>query len=287
MGQVLDREKSPGAVRTLLSLPARTRLALFEEVSETASSSARLRLAEVAALTDVTSHAQRLTRSTRASARLRGVKVLSLTGGGHKDVVRLLYDRAPEVRIQAARWAADHPEPAVVWGLLEMLNHPDERCRSAACDSLIRLGSVTVDALGRALTRTRRPFSELGLVGILNVVASDGDPRLTETVIDFCDHASPGVRTAATKAMGAIGGPRVGQVLDRMLRDDDARVRAGAAIAVGRVGRWRSSARLAELLNDENEVVRDAATEALRRLGAPGVLMLRRHNAVKNVPSLN
>ena len=285
--QVLDRNTSPDGVRKLISLPAATRLKVFEEVAGIASGADRIRLAEIAALTDVTKQAERLTRSARASSRVRGIRILSLANAGHKDVVRLLYDRVPEVRIEAARWAADHPEPAVVWGLLEMLNDANETCRTVARDSLKKLGSVTADALDRALTRTRRPFKERALVGILEVVASVGDPRLVETVIGFCNHPSAPVRESAVRALGAMGGSRVGSVIDRMLKDDDVGVRAAAATAVGRIGRWRSSARLGELLSDADEGVRNAAAVALKDLGAPGVLMLRRHNAVRTLHSVN
>jgi hypothetical protein len=287
IAEVLDRNTSPEGVRKLIALPAATRLKVFEEVAGTASGAERLRLAEVAALTDVTKQAERLTRSTRASSRVRGVRILSLTGAAHKKILRLLYDRMPEVRIEAARWAADHPEPAVVWGLLEMLNDSDEACRTAARESLKKLGSVTVEALDRALTRIRRPFKERGLVGVLEVAASVGDPRLVETVIAFCDHTSPAVRESAVRALGAMGGSLVGGVVDRLLKDEDARVRTAAATATGRIGRWRSSARLADLLGDSDEDVRAAAAVALKALGAPGVLMLRRHNAVMSLHSVN
>jgi HEAT repeat protein len=276
MAQVLDRRTSPEGIKALMSLRPNVRLKVFEEIAPTVSGPMRLRLEEVASLTDIAKEAQRLTRSPRTSPRLRGTRILALTGSGVKDLVRLLYDRAPEVRERAAEWAATHPEPAVVWGLLEMLNDSEERCRIAARDALSELGTVTVDHLARALTRTRRPFSDHGLVGALDVAAAVGDPRLTEKVMGFHEYPSPAVRAAAARALGAIGGSEVGAILEGMLDDPDDGVRAVAALALARVGRWRSAGRLGELLDDDAEQVRKAATIALNGLGAPGKIILRR-----------
>nr|MBA2348214.1 HEAT repeat domain-containing protein [Solirubrobacterales bacterium] len=218
------------------------------------------------------SRAERWCTSRRWWRRLRGVRLLGLLGRGDDVVPRLLHDANPDVRAEAAAWAAGSRSPAVVERLLELLEDPETLCRFAVKDSLLRLGEPVVDPLARRL-----PILEgVALREALTIAAALAEPRLRDPALALLGHRDPAVRALASDVVGRIGGVAAAERVAELLSDPDPAPRAAAARALGHLGHWRTAAQLTPLLRDPAWDVRRAAGVALRGLGAPGTLLLRR-----------
>ena len=94
----------------LRAIPRERALALLEELAPSLAGpelrrAQRRSRASAALIAD----AERECASRRWRRRLHAVRVLSLLGGGERPCRRCSTTRAPEVRAQAAEWAAGHP----------------------------------------------------------------------------------------------------------------------------------------------------------------------------------
>jgi len=273
LAETADRlELTPESARALARLPADRRIDLFAELAQSVAGAPRSALAQAAAELGVVERAERWCDSRWWRRRLRGARLLTTVGGGETAVPPLLADQRPEVRAQAAEWAADHPLPDVVATLVRMLDDPLGLARFTVMDSLIRLGAFAVEPLRDAI----RAAEDHAAVAALRVGAAIADPRLADVARERLDDPDPAVRAWAVRLTGAIGGDENAAAVRQRLGDGAEEVRAAAAVALGRLGHWPAAPELAARLGDPAWLVRRNAALALRRLGPAGELLLAR-----------
>jgi HEAT repeat protein len=266
----VDRGRPDDETREALSaLSAERRLALFEAFAPSLAGPEREALQAAARELGVLEGAERRCSSRRWRRRLHGARVLSLLGGGERTVPPLLRDERPEVRAQAAEWAAAHPEEAIIDRLVEMLPDPRPFTRYTVMDSLIRLGAPASGPLVRAIR---------GGAGAppLEVAARIATPELADAAATRAGDEDPAVRAWVARVLAAVGGEARAESVTGLLEDDEAEVRAAAAVALGRLGHWPAAPALAARLRDPSWRVRRDAAVALRTLGGPGRMMLER-----------
>ena len=253
----------------LSALPGERRMSLFVAFAPSLAGPEREALSAAARELGVLERAERRCGSRLWRRRLHGARVLSLLGGGEQAVPLLLDDPRPEVRAQAAEWAAGNPEPAIVERLVAMLEDPGRFTRYTVMDSLIRLGGAASEPLGRAIEAGAGP-------SVLEVAARVADHRLAAAAGTRAHDPDPAVRAWVARVLAAVGGEAHAAVVGELLDDQDEEVRAAAAVALGRLGHWPAAPQLAARLRDPSWRVRRDAAVALRTLGDPGRLMLER-----------
>ena len=269
---VVSGRASRATVADLHRLSAAQKIRLFREFSPSLDGAQRRLLMTAATDLGVLKVAERRARSRRWTRRLQGVRLFTLLGGGEAIVPRLMFDRRPEVRAQAAEWASEHPSEDTIAALLSLLGDDIEFCRFSAKDALLRLGGVAVAPLKEFLMSNSGPAVQEGL----EVAAGLAGPYFLEPSLLHCESRSPRVRGLAAILIGGIGGAEEIQRLTSMLGDDDPGVRAAAARSLGKLGHWPAAPGLARLLRDRSFAVRREAALALRALGSPGLIYLHR-----------
>ncbi|MDQ6820514.1 MAG: HEAT repeat domain-containing protein [Actinomycetota bacterium] len=261
-----------GDLSTLIQLPRSAQIEIFSELSTNLRGSQQEELRALADDVGLLGQAERWCASRRWFKRLRGARVMTLLGAGGMEIGALMDDRRPEVRAQAAQWAADHPDAEVVDRLLAMLTDPARLCRFTVEDSLRRVGLAAVPGLLRQLAESEGSSLE----SALDIATGIADPRFLGPALALCRAPDPRVRALAAALAAAIGGAQVSDTLTGLLADRDAGVRAAAAHGLGKLAHWPAGAALAERLRDSSWDVRRAAALALVACGATGILLLRR-----------
>jgi HEAT repeat protein len=267
-----DQPIDPELVRSLKQLSPRQQIMLLTRLASSLDGGQRSSFTALARDLGLIARAEQHCRSRLWWRRLYGCRLLTLLGGGETVVPALLNDRQPEVRAQAATWAAGHPDPAIIDALLEQLATPSPMCRFAIQDALLRLGGPVIDPLAEYLARHDGREVEAAL----EVAIGLADPRLLAPALVKCRDAEPRVRALAASVIGALGGEETLFLLRDLLDDPAEDVRAAAAEALGRLGDLPSAPALALRLRDRAWEVRRASGLALRQFGAPGLLYLRR-----------
>ena len=265
---VVDLEQ----IESLRKLPHSVQTKAFLEVARNVSGSGMERLRFVAQQVGVLDHARKLCESRRWTRRLRGARILSQMDVPDPLVLKLLIDRHPALRAQAAEWAAAQPSMPVIAAMLRLLADPATQARFAVQTALLRMGAVAAGPLTTYLERNSGSAAEAGL----RVAESLAEPRVEQVALRLSRTADVAIRTAAAKLLGAVGGAEAAERLLELLGDEAFQVRAAAAQSLGRMHHWQAGSGLSERLRDPNWPVRRQAALALRAIGAPGVLFLRR-----------
>jgi hypothetical protein len=261
-------------VERIKTLPLHLQITLFAELAPSLSGLQRRRLTSIASDVGLVEEAAHRCLSRFWWRRLQGARLLTLIGGGEDVVPSLFRDRRFEVRAQAAEWAAEHPDPEIIEGLLDLLQDPQSFLRFTVQDSLLRLGSRAVEVLA---DRLQRPdLDDIEVTSCLRVAAGVVDPRFLGPALSLCSDQREEVRTLAAAVIGSLGGDDVTDVLTEMLSDESAAVRAAACKSLGKLSHWPAAAGMARLMRDRAWVVRREAALGLREIGMPGILMLRR-----------
>ena len=219
-----------GAAATSLGrLPQDLRIRVLGELAASLGGAGREQLTQLAREVGLLEAAEALCRSRRWWRRLRGVRLLTMLGGGESVVPPLLRDPDPAVRAQAAEWAADHPLPQVTEALLALLGDPTSLCRAAVQDSLLRMGARAAEPLARYLASA----SGIGCEGALEVAAGSPDTRFLRPALTLAGDPSPRLRSRAAALLGALGGPEAVAALTVQLADPapEGRAAAGAPSA--------------------------------------------------------
>lgn len=267
-----------GAVDAVGDLPPRPRLPLREQLEilgalrPSIAGGGRERIAALAADSGLELRGERLCASRLWRRRLRGVRLLTLLGGGEQAVPALLEDRHPSIRAQAVEWASDHPDSAVVERLVGLVGRPDVVPPFKVRDALLRIGRPAVEPLVARLEHAE------GAAAREPLRLADGlaDPTMLAATLRLSRDPDTGARAAAARLLGAVGGADAAAAVAGMLADQEAEVRAAAAQALGRGGHRSAAPALTELLRDPAWAVRRAAALSLRSFGGAGVLLLRR-----------
>jgi HEAT repeat protein len=248
------------------------RLRLLGDIGPTLGGAQRVELRELGRRAGLLDRASRDCRSRRWKRRLRGARVFTLLGSGSEVMPRLLEDSRPEVRSEAAVWAADHPDATVVGRLLQLLGDEATLCRFAVKDSLLRLGPAAISPLSSFLSTASGDQAVAGL----EVARDLRDPGLAETAYGMLHSDRAAIRCRAAEVVAGAGGDRSARALIAAIDDPAPEVRAAAADGLGWGHHWMAAGPLAGALRDDSWDVRRAAGLALRRLGPAGELMLRR-----------
>lgn len=265
---VVDLEQ----IDSLRRLPHKVQTKAFLEVARNVSGSGMERLRFVAQQVGVLDHARKLCASRRWTGRLRGARILSQMDVPDPLVLKLLTDRHPALRAQAAEWAAAQPSIPVITAMLRLLADPATQARFAVQTALLRMGAVAAGPLATFLERNSGSAAEAGL----RVAEALAEPRFEQAALRLSRPANVAIRTAAAKLLGAVGGAEAAERLLELLGDEAFQVRAAAAQSLGRLRHWQAGSALSERLGDPTWPVRRQAALALRAIGAPGVLFLRR-----------
>ncbi len=260
------------AVQAIGQLRLRRRADLLAEVAASVGGSQRNWISGLARGTGLTLWAERDCYSRRWWKRLRGVRLLTVLGGGGAAVPPLLVDGNAEVRAAAVTWVSEGPHPQLAERLLDSLADPTPLVRRAAKDALLRLGRPALAPLARALEAS--PSG--GLDDALQVAAGLAEPSQLDPALGLVSHPSPRTRALATALVASVGGERAGNALMTVLTDAEIEVRAAAIEGLGRLGHWPAAVNIAAALRDPAWDVRRQAGLALRALGASGELLLRR-----------
>lgn len=258
------------------------RIRLFNRVAPNLRGRERDWLGELAEELGLVEYGRKRTRSRFWWRRLRGARLLTLTGRSGDAVLQLADDPSPLVRSQVAEWCGANPSDRAVGTLIGMLDDRSQASRFTVRDALVRIGNDAIDPLTDALNRMPIPDDEPppeelhAVVGALAVAHGLGDGRLASAVLRLADHPSARVREMAFRALGTAGGEESTGRLVEGLEDPDIGARAAAAQALGELGHWQAGPSLIRALRDEAWDVRAAAGRALVRIGPPGELLLRR-----------
>lgn len=235
----------------------------------------RDRLVAVVVAKGTVTRMRRRTRRWGAVRRAHAAELLGLLRqpDARDDLVRLLRDHDPEVRIVAARALGELGDVSAAQPLLESLVRTRSVPLRVVARSLARLGPGTaptlVDGLRSENALTRAVCAEIA--GLLGVTAAHS------TLLDVVEHDSDDdVRIRAARALGRIGLPAGLPALVRATdADKPAALRAVAARALGDLGGPGPVEFLEVLLSDANHRVAANAGQALARVGAVGLARLR------------
>jgi HEAT repeats len=253
-------------------LPHDAQVTAFLEISRNLSGAGKERLRFIAARVGLIDRARKLCDSRMWTRRLRGARILSRLDVSDPVVEKLLGDPHPALRAQAAEWAAAQPSVPVISAMLGLLADPATQARFAVQNALLRMGGVVAGPLAAFLETHSGRAVEAGL----RVAESLAEVSFCPAALTLSGDEDAGIRVAAARLLGAIGGAAVAERLTELLRDEDSKVRAAAAFSLGRMQHWQSAPQIAECLRDPKWRVRRDAGLALRAIGAPGALFLRR-----------
>lgn len=185
------------------------------------------------------------------------------------DLLNLLADPAPDVRLAAARALGKLGMPEVIEPLIQAYTR-GALAYGPVATSILRIGHAAglplIDYLHHPEPEVRALAARL--LGVLDVF--EAGPSLVEALSD----EDARMRTAAAGSIGRLGIENAALPLMRALSDDRAEVRLAAVAALGQ-GEDHSVAGVLRLaLSDEVYEVRRAAADALVALGAPGIAEL-------------
>ena len=254
------------------ALPDHLQAQVFVELARNLSGRQKAAVAHIAGRVGLIARTELSLQSRLWWRRLRATRLLTLLGAGEGSMPKLLSDRHPRVRAQAADWAAAYPNPDIITALLNVLGDPAKLCRFTAQNSLLRMGAVVGPFLADYVAHHSGP----SLVAALEVAVGLAELRFLGPALKLCQDGSPSVRTLAATLLGQIGGSEVASMLQELLRDPETSVRAEAARGLGKLGEWPAAPALACTLRDPSWDVRREAGLALRAMGSPGILLLRR-----------
>jgi HEAT repeat protein len=264
--------------RALLATPARTWQALEPTVLDMlrkVRGESRQRLVDLVVAQGTVDRMRHRARALGAVRRAHAAELLGLLGQleSRDDLVRLLGDRDPEVRLVAARALGELGDPTAAGPLLQALARDRSVPLRVVARSLARLGPGTASALVAGLESedavTRAVCAEIS--GLLGVTAAQ--PALL-AVMDA--EQDDDVRIRAARALGRIGLP---SALPALVRATDGSqpiaLRAVAARALGDLGGPGPVEFLEVLLGDPDHRVSTNAGQSLSRVGAAGLARLR------------
>ena len=191
------------------------------------------------------------------------------------ELVRLLADPSPEVRLVAVRalGAIGDPDAAadVLRALHSVRGHVGVPAYLAA-EALLSMGTGAAEALLDGLGSDDATVRNAAALVCGRATVASSAPRLRELL----DHdPDPEVRTTAAVSLGLLGGGDDVAALARHTEGtESATLRRTCAASLGELGHPRGADALAALLGDPDRRLAEVAAEALVRLGAPGSRLL-------------
>lgn len=250
----LDRTSRPVAAWLLLDL------------ARSAGEETRQRIQAVLHAAGAIDAAEEGTRRRMPWRRALACEILGQIGAERSVPVLIdrLGDGRAEVRMAAARalgaTGSPQAEPALASAFLERTKVPT----GVAYDALRGLGPAGAEAFWRGLERsdaTVRVTSCFGIAAAAGESGVDGAVATLTRVMESDDNVR--VRTAATRALGVIGGAAPPPALLQAARDPELRVRREAVAALGGFDDPESVNVLAESLGDPDREIALRSAAAL------------------------
>ena len=182
------------------------------------------------------------------------------------DLIRVMDDPVPEVRLRAAKALGAIGGLEAVETLIGALKATDRWATLRIADILAGLGPAAVEPLLEAFPRLPAA-ARVPAIDILGRLRSHLSVPLLRGLLADGD---PNARARAAHSLGLIGHPAVTQALIEALADPEWPARAMAAKALGRIPGDDSVEPLRRALSDPEWWVRANAAEALRGKGEAG-----------------
>jgi HEAT repeat protein len=182
------------------------------------------------------------------------------------DLVRLMQDPVPEVRIRAAKALGNIGGLEAVESLLGALRDTNRWSTLRIADILSGLGQAAVAPLLQEFPRLP-PLARVPAIDILGRLRS---PEAVPLLVSLLADADENARARAAHSLGVVGDPRAAPDLMRALEDPAWPVRAMAAKGLGMLAGTEGIGALEAALADREWWVRSNAADALRQKGEPG-----------------
>jgi HEAT repeat protein len=212
--------------------------------------------------------ARRLLTNRRWVNRVEGAEKLGrmMSRRPLPDLVTLMNDPVPEVRIRAAKALGAIGGLEAVESLLGALKDTNRWSALRISDILATLGDAAVDPLLREVPK----LPAIARVPAIDILGRLRSPKAVRLLEELLNDPHDNARARAAHSLGVIGDPRAAAKLVLALKDAEWPVRAMAAKALGMLPGTTGVPELTRALGDREWWVRSNAALALGTKGEKG-----------------
>jgi HEAT repeat protein len=264
-----DREDTTAELKRLVASLDRTGRPvaawLLRERTRTADAETRDRVREILDECGAIELAEQGTRRWMPWRRALACEMLGTIGADRSVpvLVERLADKRSEVRAAAVRALGTIGSPAAAPALTNVFLERTAVPTGVAYDALRGLGPAGADAFSQGLERSDPTVRVASCFGIAALADGDGDAAVARLARTAADDDNIRVRTAATKALGVIGGTTPPSVLVQAAGDGELRIRRAAVVALGSFDDAESVRTLAETVGDADREIALSSAESL------------------------
>lgn len=212
--------------------------------------------------------ARRLLTNRRWVNRVEGAEKLGrmMSRRPLPDLVKLMHDPVPEVRIRAAKALGSIGGLEAVESLLGALKDTNRWSALRIADILATLGDAAVDPLLAEVPK----LPAIARVPAIDILGRLRSPKAVRLLEQLLEDPHENARARAAHSLGVIGDPRAAGKLILALKDSEWPVRAMAAKALGMLPGTAGVPELTKVLGDREWWVRSNAALALGTKGEKG-----------------
>ncbi|MDA1273825.1 MAG: HEAT repeat domain-containing protein [Verrucomicrobia bacterium] len=210
---------------------------------------------------------EKITQDENAELRVAAARALGEIGVPDDEIIPVLVAALEDESSAstAASGALMEMGARAIPSLISALNHPNERARDYAEQTLGRIGEPAIPALLRSLDHPSPRVRMYAASGLEHVFTYRRQPAVVDALRRLLQDGSVEVRRNAAKALAAYGEqslPAASRLLE-LLADYDEETRAAAAAALGAMHAEEAIPKIIQLLGDPNASVRADAAGAL------------------------